>query len=93
MIFGSKTGYGKGDLILQPSHLQVCNEIDARRLKKTVQHRNRPCLRAIEPNRRPHSIRRVENPELPRSPDGIDGLSTHQRLVAEAVIIPVMGPT
>jgi hypothetical protein len=28
MIFGSKTGYGKVDLILQPSHLQVRNEID-----------------------------------------------------------------
>jgi hypothetical protein len=28
MIFGSKTGYGKVDLILQPSHLQVCNDID-----------------------------------------------------------------
>ena len=28
MIFGSKTGYGKVDLFLQPSHLQVCNEID-----------------------------------------------------------------
>jgi hypothetical protein len=29
-IFGSKTGYGKIDLILQPSQLQVCSEIDVR---------------------------------------------------------------
>jgi hypothetical protein len=29
MIFGSKTGYGRVDLILQPLHLQVCNEIDS----------------------------------------------------------------
>jgi hypothetical protein len=32
------------------------------------------------------------NPELPRSPDGIDGLSTPPGgLVAEAMIVPVMG--
>src|SRR5229473_2842210 len=30
MIFGSKTGYGRVDLILQPSHLQFRNEIDVR---------------------------------------------------------------
>jgi hypothetical protein len=37
MIFGSKTGYGRVDLILQPSHLQFRNEIDVRApLKKLV---------------------------------------------------------
>ena len=36
MIFGSKTGYGKVDLILQPSHLQVCNEIDVRAPSKKL---------------------------------------------------------
>jgi hypothetical protein len=30
MIFGSKTGYARVGLALQPSHLQVCNEIDVR---------------------------------------------------------------
>ena len=30
MTFGSKTGYGKVDLILQPSYLQVCNKIDVK---------------------------------------------------------------
>ena len=36
MIFGSKTGYGKVDLILQPSHLQVCNESDVRAPSKKL---------------------------------------------------------
>jgi hypothetical protein len=30
MIFGSKTGYGKVDLILPPSYLQVCNKFDVK---------------------------------------------------------------
>src|SRR5467141_1190615 len=52
MIFGSKTGYGKVDLILQPSHLQVCNEIDVKAPAKKIST-SQPSLaspRAIEPS-------------------------------------------
>src|ERR1700682_227929 len=48
-------------------------------------------LDAIEPNRRPNSTRRVETEQLPRSPDGIDGLSTPPGgLVAEAIVVAVI---
>ena len=59
MIFGSKTGYGKVDLILQPWHLQGCDKIDVK-----VPSKNRSTsepslisLRAIEPDHRPQKPR------------------------------------
>ena len=59
MIFGSKTGYGKVDLILQPSHLQVCNEIDVKAPAKdqSTSEPSLTSLRAIEPDRRPQKPR------------------------------------
>ncbi len=59
MIFGSKTGYGRVDLILQPSHLQFRNEIDVRAPSKnwSTSELSLASLRAIEPNRRSHFIR------------------------------------
>jgi len=53
MIFRSKTGYGKVDLILQPSQLQVCSEIDVRAPPKKLINIATVLglVRAIEPNR------------------------------------------
>ena len=55
MIFGSKTGYGKVDLILQPSHLQFCKETDVKAPSKnrSTSEPSLTSLRAIEPDRRP----------------------------------------
>ena len=80
MIFGSKTGYGKVDLILQPSHLQVCNEIDVRAPSKnwSTSELSLASLRAIEPNRRSHSIRRVETQSFREVPTGSMACLPHQ---------------
>ena len=78
MIFGSKTGYGKVELILQPSHLQVCNEIDVQRPQKMVNIGTVLGLRAVEPNRRPHSIRRVETQSFREVPTGSMACLPHQ---------------
>jgi hypothetical protein len=80
MIFGSKTGYGKVDLILQPSHLHVCNDIGVKApLKRLVNIATVLGLAgAIEPNRRPHSIRRVETQSFREVPTGSMACLPHQ---------------
>ena len=80
MIFGSKTGYGEVDLILQPSHLQICNETDVKEPSKdwSTSQPSLASLRAIEPNRRLHSIRRVETQSFREVPTGSMACLPHQ---------------
>ena len=80
MIFGSKTGYGRVDLILQPSHLQFRNEIDVRAPSKnwSTSELSLASLRAIEPNRRSHSMRRVETQSFREVPMGSMAWLPHQ---------------
>jgi hypothetical protein len=90
MIFGSKTGYGRVDLILQPSHLQFRNEIDVRAPWSTSEL-SLASLRAIEPNRRSHSMRRVETQSFREVPTGSMACLPHQACSSlEAMIVPVM---
>jgi len=72
MIFGSKTGYGRADVILQPSHLQVCNEIDvqapSKKLVNIASVLGLATRHRVEPS--PYSIRRVETQSFREVPTG-----------------------